>query len=151
MKVFFASAKQDGQIVKFLKFEGYEILNLPKLQQADLCLFECSGESTTIGYLVQKALEMEKPVITIYLKGSKPNVFSQIKNEKFQLLEYTKSSLITQLKFSITKASLLSDKRFNFFVSSSMLAYLNSISRKLGVTKSTFIRNLIEEYRKKST
>ena len=35
-------------------------------------------------------------------------------------------------------------------VNSNMLAYLTKISKRMGVTKSTFIRNLIEEYRKKN-
>ncbi len=138
---------------KILKDSEYIHQNkqlLEKVHQADLCIFECSHNSLTVGLLIEKALGLEKPVIVLHLSGHKPKFLIGLENDKFQLVEYQEKNLTKNLREAITKASVLVDKRFNFFVSSSMLAYLNNVSRKLGVTKSTFIRNLIKEYKKKN-
>lgn len=157
--------KEQHQIIgDILKLSGVEILQAthPKshpdgqyasltsaIHETDACIIECSCQSVAIGVLISKALELEKPVIALYQAGSEPSVLFGITNEKFQLAKYSKATAPTIIRTALEKASLMTDKRFNFFVSSSMLAYLNSISRSLGVTKSTFIRNLIEEYRRK--
>ncbi len=123
---------------------------LNKMAQAELCLFECSSESIELGLLIQKTLEMEKPVIALYSQSNEPSFAKLITNEKFQYFKYTKTNWDSLLGNALQKAALLTDRRFNFFVNSSMLAYLTKISKRMGVTKSTFIRNLIEEYRRKN-
>lgn len=137
--------------LKKLGKKGYSIQNkllVEKIHSADICIFECSFQSLTVGYLIEKALESDKSVVGLYLENHVPNFLIGLENEKLQMVEYTKDSLTNQLKTSILKAVFLTDKRFNFFISSNMLIYLNKISKKLGVTKSTFIRNLIDEYKK---
>ncbi len=160
MKIFLYN-KNAGQIGKILQNEGYEIINknsdsgykilLDKISQSELCLFECTRESFSLGFLIEKALEMEKPVIALGAKNHLPQFIKSVESEKFQAVEYTKNNLVKVIKTAINAAALLSDKRFNFFVSSNMLAYINKMSKKLGVTKSTFIRNLIEEHKKKES
>lgn len=123
---------------------------LDKIARSELCLFECSIETIELGLLIQKSLEMEKPVIAFFSQKTTPQFVKLITNEKFQYFRYTNASLEAQLKSALQKASLLTDRRFNFFINSNMLAYLTKVSKKMGVTKSTFIRNLIEEYRRKN-
>lgn len=122
---------------------------LDKVNHSDICLFECSFQSLSIGFLIHKALELNKPVIAICLEDHKPPFLVGLDDEKFQLVEYSKENLIDSLKTAIKKADLIADKRFNFFISPILLSYLNKISKQLGITKSTFIRNLIEEHRKR--
>ena len=137
--------------LKKLGKKGYSVQNkllVEKIHNADICIFECSFQSLTVGYLIEKSLESDKPVVGLYLEDHVPNFLIGLENEKLQMVEYTKDNLTSQLKTSILKAVFLTDKRFNFFINSNMLIYLNKISKKLGVTKSTFIRNLIDEYKK---
>ena len=137
--------------LKKLGKKGYSArLNLlvEKIHNADICIFECSFQSLSVGYLIEKALELDKPVVGLCLVDHIPDFLVGLENEKFQLVEYDKDNLSDLLKASILKAIFLTDKRFNFFISSNMLAYLNKVSKKLSITKSTFIRNLIEEYKK---
>ena len=176
MKVFFTASRQGKQyfdfyyqqILSFLDKEGYENINKEYLQKnykmishsiqhkilverihkAEICIFECSFQSFTVGYLIEKALELDKPVVGLYLEDHIPDFLIGLESEKLHIVEYTKDNLFDLLKTSILKASFLTDKRFNFFINSNLLAYLNKISKKLGVTKSTFIRNLIEEHKK---
>ena len=132
--------------------EGYvkeysRILNT--IREADVMVFESSYPSLGAGYMIQKSLEMNKPVLVLYFKGNIPTFLAGIQDEKFQLVEYTEKNLESKIKDAIEKAKSLADKRFNFFISPSLLTYLNQAAKEQGVTKSTFIRNLINDYRRK--
>jgi predicted DNA binding CopG/RHH family protein len=69
-----------------------------------------------------------------------------IEDEKLIIRSYTEKNLKKILKEAIDLARQRSDKRFNFFISQKLLNYLESISKKEGINKSTFIRNLILEH-----
>ncbi len=132
--------------------EGYvkeytRILNT--IREADIILFESSYPSLGSGFMIQKSLEMNKPVIAMYLKDNIPTFLAGIQDEKFQLVEYTENTLDQVIRDAVEKAQSLADKRFNFFISPSLLSYLNKASKEEGVTKSTFIRNLINDYKRK--
>lgn len=122
---------------------------LKNIKDADITIFESSFPSLGIGYLIQKSLEANKPVVALYLKDHKPTFLTGIQDEKFQLLEYSESNLESKLTDAMEKAQSLADKRFNFFISPTLLTYLNQAAKEEGVTKSTFIRNLINDYRRK--
>ncbi|MDO8498037.1 MAG: hypothetical protein Q7S61_05855 [bacterium] len=170
-----------NKIFKFIKDEGYENINneliekdndqfyeelkksgpkaygvlynklLDGVKHADICIFECSLQSLTMGFLIQKALELSKPVIALYLEDHRPDLLAGIKEEKFQLIEYSPTNLSDKLLESIKNAKLLADKRFNFFINPTLLNYLYKASKEQGITKSTFIRYLILEHMKKNS
>ncbi|MCX6730596.1 MAG: hypothetical protein NTZ55_02005 [Candidatus Roizmanbacteria bacterium] len=119
------------------------------LQKADLCIFEASTHSLSIGFVIQKALEFNKPTIVLYLTDYKPLFFSGVDNDKLILQEYDEKNFEKQLGSAIQDALHLREKRFNFFISPGLLSYLEHTSKKEGVTKSTFIRNLLLAHRKK--
>ncbi len=123
---------------------------LKNLQIADICIFEGSLPSLSIGYLIQKALDFNKPVIILYYKENVPQFIAGINEEKLIVKNYNDSNLLTVLDEAIQEARNLQDKRFNFFISPSLLNYLEKASNKEGITKSTFIRNLIIAHRKKN-
>ena len=119
------------------------------IQKADLCVFEASTHSLSIGFVIQKALEFNKPTIVLYIKDHKPLFFSGVDNEKLLLKEYDEKNIEKQLDLAIQDALHLREKRFNFFISPGLLTYLEHSSKKEGITKSTFIRNLILAHKKK--
>jgi hypothetical protein len=121
------------------------------IQKADLCIFEASTHSLSIGFVIQKALEFNKPTIVFYIKDHKPLFFSGVDNEKLILQEYDEKNLEKQLDSAIQDALHLREKRFNFFISPTLLSYLEHTSKKEGITKSTFIRNLILAHKKKNS
>ncbi len=121
------------------------------IQKSDMCIFETSTHSLSIGFIIQKALEFNKPTIVLYIKDHKPLFFSGVDNEKLILQEYDEKNLETQLSSAIQDALHLREKRFNFFISPSLLSYLEQSSKKEGITKSTFIRNLILAHKKKNS
>jgi len=136
-------AKKDPRIKK--DYKQY----LSRLSQADLVVLESSIPDIEAGYLICKAIELNKPVIALCLEGHLSNFLTVIKDEKFNLVEYKENNIRKKLEIACEKAKQSEDKRFNFFVSSKQLNYLNQEAKKMGITKSAFIRRLIMEYSKK--
>lgn len=119
------------------------------IQEADLCIFECTLHSLSIGFLIEKAMSLNKPTIVLYLEDNIPHFLAGVENDKLIVSSYKKENLIQILKNAIEQARDIRDTRFNFFISPSLLSYLEETSKKLSVTKSTFIRNLILADKKK--
>jgi predicted DNA binding CopG/RHH family protein len=116
------------------------------LHKADICIFDTSFHSLRVGFLVERALKYGKPAIVLYYKNNSPYFLTGIEDEKLIIRSYTEKNLKKILKEAIDLARQRSDKRFNFFISQKLLNYLESISKKEGINKSTFIRNLILEH-----
>ncbi len=120
------------------------------IKTADINIFDCSMPSLGIGFQVEKSLEFNKPTIVLYLSGHTPHFMAGTKDEKLLLKEYSDKNIASVVTKAIEEARNLTDKRFNFFVSPAMLAYLERISKKKYVTKSALIRDLINNYMKKN-
>ena len=119
------------------------------LKEADINIFDCSMPDSCTGFQISKSLEFNKPTIALYQNTSPPSFIDSINEEKFLSASYNKESVKNVLHSLLQKAQLLSDKRFNFFISPSLLNYLNLMSHEFGMTKSTYLRNLIIEDKKK--
>jgi hypothetical protein len=122
---------------------------IERIQKADICIFETSLHSHSIGFEIHKSLEYMKPTIGLYLKNNIPHFLAGIKHDKFLLYEYDDISLEKVIKKALKEASNIRDKRFNFFISPNLLNYLDKISVNYRLTKSAYIRNLIIDDMKK--
>lgn len=120
------------------------------LKEADLCMFECTVPSLSIGYQILKALDFNRPTIILYLKDNIPQFISGIDNEKLIVKEYTPDTVKEVVDEAVRESNEIQDKRFNFFISPPLLNYLQKMSKEQGITKSTFIRNLLVEHQKKN-
>jgi len=123
---------------------------LKALQEADVCVFEATVPSFSVGYLIAKSLEFNKPTIVLYFKDNVPYFLLGISNEKLIARNYNDSNLNKILEEAYKAASQLRDKRFNFFITPDLLNYLDETSRSNNVTKSMFIRKLILDHRQKN-
>lgn len=119
------------------------------LKSSDINVFECTSPSLGIGFQVERSIEYNKPTVVLYLKGHIPHFFAGTENDKMILREYTVNTAKSVIETCIEDAKHMADKRFNFFISPSLLTYLEGASKKNGITKSTFIRNLILEHMRK--
>jgi len=131
-----------------VKKENYE-QTMKCVNKADLIIVEVSGHSMSIGYLLSKALEMNKPIIALYTSEHRPVFIKGISNPKLILAEYEKDNFEKVVAEAIKKAKGLIDMRFNFFVSPKILNYLDWVGQKRMIPKSVFLRNLIEREMKK--
>jgi 2'-deoxynucleoside 5'-phosphate N-hydrolase len=119
------------------------------VKKADIIFMEVSGHSMSMGYLVGKALEMNKPVIVLHNKQHVPNYIKGISDQKLIISEYDEGNVETIMGKALKKASGMIDVRFNFFVNSKILNYLDWVAHKKMLPRSVFLRNLIEKEIKK--
>lgn len=117
------------------------------LQLADICVFEVSLHSLSIGFQIEKALNYLKPTIVLYLEDNKPYFLDGIDNEKLILSSYNSKNIHDKLKKCFEIAHKKKEQRFNFFLSPDLLNYLEEASRKRATSKSMYVRNLIEKDR----
>lgn len=123
--------------------------SIDSVKKADIVVMEVSGHSMSMGYLISKALEMNKPVIALHKKEYSPNFIKGISDPKLIISEYAEEDVEEIMGKSLKKAAGLIDVRFNFFVNSKILNYLDWVSQKKMLPRSVFLRNLIEHEMKK--
>lgn len=119
------------------------------IKKADVVMMEVSSHSVSMGYLISKSLDLCKPVVAFYKKGTKILFLRGISNPKFKLVEYDKKNISALLDQSLDEAKKEIDVRFNFFVSPKILTYLDWVAQKRMIPRSVFLRNLIEREIKK--
>lgn len=145
-KEFYTELSEGGRNANVMLYKN----NIKNLTQADINVFECSLHSISLGFMINKSLSFSKPTIVLYYKENVPYFVDGIQDEKLLVKSYNDTNVKTILTEAFELAKNLTDKRFNFFISPELLSYLNDASKELGITKSTFIRNLIVEHRKKT-
>jgi len=115
------------------------------IKRSDIVILEVSVPSLSMGYVLHKALEMNKPVIALYQPGNPPFFAQGIENEKLQVIEYSDADVEGTLKDAIDYAQGKADVRFNFFISPSIGTYLDWISKVKKIPRSVYLRGLIEK------
>ncbi len=115
------------------------------IQEASMCVFEVSIQSLSIGFQVQRALDYHKPTVLLYLPENTPHFLKGMENDKIIAAEYTSENLSEVVKKAYEEALSKRDQRFNFFISTELLTHLEDASAKKGITKSNYLRSLIEK------
>lgn len=116
------------------------------ISESDLVVVEASFPSTLhIGHEIGLALDKGKPVVILYEKGAKPFFLSGNESDKLLLTEYTEANLEKSVTDVIEYAAEQADTRFNFFVSPSIVSYLDWVSKKRRIPRAVYLRRMIEE------
>lgn len=114
------------------------------LKKADVLIAEVSLHSLSMGYLVEKALGMGKPVVVLHQENLSPFFFTGIVNEKLQIVAYDQSNIFEVVKNALEYALTKQDVRFDFFISSKIAQFLDLVARVKKVPRSVYLRTLIE-------
>jgi len=117
--------------------------------KSDCVVVEVSFPSISIGFEISLALSLGKPVLILYTKDA-PSLLSSYENEKLMCMQYNIHELKNILEDFLNYVHGNTSRRFTFFVSSQIDAYLESVSRKKHIPKAVYIRNLIEKDRDSS-
>lgn len=136
----------DEKQINDSQIENLYVNALKSLQQADIVVLEISTNSFTQGYILQKSLEIGKPVIALHQKGKYSIFVKGIKNTLLQTVEYDQYSLGNLLQEALDYAVENLMTKFNFYLSSEINGYLNWASRKKQQPKSEFVRDLIRHH-----
>lgn len=117
---------------------------LQSIKEADICVFEASLHSLSVGYLVNYSLDLGKPVVVLSQTENPEFLFVGIKTEGLFFVRYNKDDCAIKLEDVLEEAKGKMDIRFNFFITPRLLAYLDWLSGKKRVPRSVYLRNLIE-------
>lgn len=142
----------DGKLVEDVYGDDAKKLTekaIEAVRKADVVMMEVSGHSLSMGFLASKSLDLCKPVVAFYKKGNRPFFLSGINDPKFKLIEYDDKNIYEKLDLVVEEVKKGVDVRFNFFVNTKILTYLDWIAKKRMVPRSVFLRNLIEREMKK--
>lgn len=101
-------------MIRRQKKENYNE-TLKCINKADILIMEISGHSMSMGYILSKALEINKPVIAMYKEDMEPVFIAGMDDPKLILAKYTPVNIEKTIWESIKKAKSLIDVRFNFF------------------------------------
>ena len=117
------------------------------LKQSDVVIVETTIPLLGAGYEIAVALQLSKPVIVLYRPDGKntPHVLKGLESEKLQVIGYTDKNLEEALILALDYATEQADTRFNFFVSPSIVNYLDWVSKKRRLPRAVYLRKLIEE------
>jgi len=129
--------------------DEHQSQTMKAIRDSEVCVFEVSIHSLSVGYLTNYALENGKVVIVMSQNEEPWNLFKSIKSDKLLTVEYKRSNIKEKLEDAFRKAQENSDVRFNFFVSPKILNYLDWVAKKRMEPRSVFLRKLIEKEMKK--
>ena len=114
-------------------------------KQVDMMVVEASIPSFGVGQEITEALNDNKQVIVMYLKGYKPHILMHQGQDLLYFVEYTDKNIKDVLVDYIEYTKAHSDTRFNFFISPQIGSYLDWISQKKKLPRAVYLRRLIEE------
>lgn len=116
------------------------------IRRADVCVFEVSYPSTSIGHEIAMALHASKPVIAFHVQDAPPNIILEsIADERLQLIDYKLDEIGRIVEDALRYATEQMDTRFNFFISPQIGNYLDWISKYKKLPRAVFLRQLIEQ------
>lgn len=111
---------------------------------------EASIHSLSMGYILEKALSLNKQVILLHQPGKEPFFFTGLASENLQIIDYTLSNIPAVLSEAFSYATDQQDIRFNLLISPTIANYLSDISRNENVSKAGFVRQLIKQHMKQN-
>ena len=120
-------------------------------RQADLVVAEVSHPSLGVGQEIALSLAANKPVVALYLSGREPHILRDEGGDLLLIVPYSTDNIKRSLEDAIDYAAERQDTRFNFFVSPSIVNYLDNIARKERIPRAVYLRRLIEEDMKGNT
>jgi hypothetical protein len=125
---------------------------ISEMDKADFSVFEATWPSTIyVGYKIALSYMKNKPVIALYKGGvgQEPFFYKGMSNKKVVWIRYNDENLEKVLCEAVEKAKKMLDLRFNLFIPRGLMAYLDWVTKDVGVNKSEYIRMLIEKEVKK--
>lgn len=119
------------------------------IRRADICIFEASLTSLSVGFLVSMALSNSKVVIVLSQNENSLLIFRSVKSLSLVTLTYNVDDLEEKLKGALEDAKKKISVRFNFFIPRDLLVYLDWVAKSVGLSKGEYVRNLIEKETRK--
>lgn len=116
-----------------------------KIKYADAVFSEVSSSTANMGYEIAYALSISLPVYVFYKEElAAPKILAGCDNENLRLITYKQSNLKEVIEKALIDLQELETDYVMVPLSPLIKKYLDWVSQKKMVSKSTFIRSLIE-------
>ena len=124
--------------------ERYQ-LRLKEIAKSDVCIFEVSAYSISVGQLLQEAIRREKPTIALYCGEKKPQFLmgTALKEKRLQVCNYDLVNIEEVLSDALEIANELLTTRFTMLIPSNINKFLDDLNECEGLSRSEYIRDLI--------
>lgn len=114
------------------------------VRDSDCAVVEASYPSDVqVGFEIGTLLSRAKVVVLLFEKGNDPVFIDNVHSKRLIKCEYQRDDLEEVLEWALEEAEKISDRRFTFNISPEIDDYLEKASRKKGVSRSEYIRELI--------
>jgi len=115
--------------------------------EIDVAVVEASMPGTVnLGVLIGALVERGIPTVCVCRKGRKPILVDDLLCSKLIWVEYEKNSDVEGLvRWGLEEAERWLERRFTFIISGKIDTYLEKVVKTSGLSKSEFIRKLIED------
>lgn len=115
------------------------------IKTSNFVIAETSHPSVSVGFEVALALRYAKPVLVLYSEGDAPSLLLHHTYDRLHAEKYSNANVGGIIEDFVHYIQGKHDTRFTFFLPEELNAYLEDSSRKLKLTKSMYLRRLIEK------
>jgi len=128
-------------------FEEFYLKWEELIKDCDIAVAEASFPSSiNVGLSIATLVERGKPVVTIYREDRDPVILNGLYSSKLIRVTYKdKDDIKNVLPWAIDEATRWLNRRFTMNISNNIDMYLEEISKTRGVSRSDYIRGLIEK------
>lgn len=115
----------------------------------DCAIIEGSYPSSIhVGFEIGEILSRNKPVVLLYEDDCNPIFINELYSPRLIKSSYTKETIGETLSWCLEELEHVMSRRFTFFVSAQIDTFLDTIAKQHGVSRSEYIRMLIERQMK---
>lgn len=145
----------DVSILKIKNKDEYSSTDKEMILKYDLILVEASEPAAQLGFEAAFALEKNIPTILFYNDETGNNslfpLMGMNPSSKLIIKGYKKEELEQEIKNALEEIEKYLDNRFTMNLTPQIADFLNWISKNTKITRSDYIRSLIENALKKNT
>jgi nucleoside 2-deoxyribosyltransferase len=137
------TSDEDSQHVE----EAY-ILYMNSLKECDVVIAEVTDMSSGIGFMIATALNLKKPVLTLFDNKSSRNpskTLTGARNKLLEFAEYSNSSLEQKINKFLISAKQKLDTKFILIIPAEIDRYLEWASTEKRMHKAQIVREAIEK------
>jgi len=121
------------------------------VRESECVVVEASYPSTVhVGFEIASLMIHNKPIILLYHGDKNPSLINDLFATRIIKSSYTDNDLENVVRWCMDEVLNLLARRFTFNIDNRLDTFLEIVSREQGVSRSEYIRELIEEKMKKS-
>lgn len=115
------------------------------ITSADCVIAETSFPSISVGFEIALAIQKRKPVLILHSTAKAPTLLLELNPEYLTISQYSLKTIRSVLEDFFLYAEGNRESRFTFFLNDRQHHILQEESKKLSISKSAFLRLLIEK------